>query len=80
MTNFGGYMNFVNEKFYLEFFDVKNYWIGGTVIGGLVPFSAFLVAMFGWIDCQHLWTANEDKPFQSETRNSDIDWRWLKYT
>ena len=79
MTNFNRYMNFLDTKFYLDFCGVMKYWIGGTVIGGLVPFLAFLVAVFGWLECQHLWAANEAGPARYEMRNSMIDWSWLRY-
>jgi hypothetical protein len=80
MTNFGTYMNFENTKFYLEFCNVQKYWIGATVVGGLVPFGAFLVAVFGWLKCQHLWTANEGGLATFEMRTGRIDWEWLRYT
>ena len=80
MTNFGNYMNFENAKFFLDFCDVQKYWIGATVVGGLVPFIAFLVALFGWLECQHLWSANESGPARMELDDRDIDWRWLRYT
>ena len=79
-TNFGHYMNFENATFYLKFYNVQKYWIAATVIGGLVPFFAFLVAVFGWLESQHLWTANEGGPPRNEIRSSRIDWGWLRYT
>lgn len=78
MTNFGSYMNFENAKFYLEFCDVQKYWIGATVIGGFIPGFAFLMAVFGWLDCQYLWTANEEGS-RLEMSSSRIDWAWLRY-
>lgn len=73
-------MNFENAKFYLEFCNVQRYWIAATVVGGLVPFCAFLVAVFGWLECQHLWTANEGGIAGMEMSSTQIDWRWLRYT
>jgi hypothetical protein len=77
MTNFGGYMNFENAKFYLKFCNVQRYWIGATVIGGLVPFSAFVVAILGWLECQQLWHAKEDRRTRREGIEGRINRDWL---
>jgi hypothetical protein len=77
MSNFGGYMNFENAKFYLQSCNVQRYWIGATVIGGLVPFGAFVVAILGWLECQQLWAANEDRRARPDGPGETISRDWL---
>ncbi|KAF2112515.1 hypothetical protein BDV96DRAFT_648772 [Lophiotrema nucula] len=80
MTLFGrSYMNFESSEFYLKFFHVGRYWIGATVIGGLVPFISFLWAVFGWLKCQHLWTVNETGRSTGELKSREINSDWLRY-
>lgn len=56
---FGGYIDFKDYNFYTKNFVVIPFWVGSAVIGGLVPTMAFVVALFWWLKCRHLWKANE---------------------
>lgn len=58
-TGLGGYVDFEGANFYRTYFNVTVYWAVGTTVGGLVLFCAFIVAIFQWRSCQHLWSANE---------------------
>ncbi|KAK0643191.1 hypothetical protein B0T16DRAFT_391758 [Cercophora newfieldiana] len=55
----GGYIDFKDYSFYKRNFDVQRYWIGSAIIGSFVPTVAFVVALFWWLKCRHLWKANE---------------------
>ena len=83
MTNFGNYMNFENAGFFQEHCYVLKYWIPATVVGGLIPVSSFVVAVFWWLKCQHLWQANERgvrSSWQGQDEDEDyIGWSWLRY-
>jgi hypothetical protein len=72
---FGGYMNFENYQFYRDNCNVINYWAIAVGIGLFVPIVAFLVAVFWWLKCQHLWMANETSS-GSGLRDDRIDWVW----
>ncbi|KAK3332753.1 hypothetical protein B0T19DRAFT_353144 [Cercophora scortea] len=50
------------------YFDVTGYWITAAVVGGIVPIFAFLVAVFWWLKCQHLWAAAGDEPRRIDLR------------
>ncbi|KAK3936993.1 hypothetical protein QBC46DRAFT_320461 [Diplogelasinospora grovesii] len=59
LPSYGGYMDFENAQFYKESFSVIPYWATATVIGGFIPLSALVTALFWWMDCKDIWKANE---------------------
>jgi hypothetical protein len=69
-------MNMDNATFYREHCNVVKYWAAATAIGLLFPGVAFMIAIFGWLKCQRLWTANE-RGDNIVLRNSRISWIWL---
>ncbi len=75
MPLLGGYVDFKGYAFYREHFNVMPYWIGGAVVGGLVPTIAFVVALFWWLKCNHLWKANErQREYQLWSARAPTDW------
>ncbi|KAK0613957.1 hypothetical protein B0T14DRAFT_436678 [Immersiella caudata] len=75
VPNLGGYIDFESPKFYRDHFDIKRYWIGSAVIGSIVPTMAFIVALFWWLKCRHLWKANERRrEFQAWGHHASTDW------
>ena len=73
---FGDYMNFENAKFYRENCNVVEYWAVAAGFGLAAPICSLVVAIFWWINCQPLWTANESNS-NTELRSTSIDWVWL---
>jgi hypothetical protein len=72
---YGGYFDFENAAFYRENFDVKKFWALGTALGGLVPLAAFVVAVFCWMRCQHMWSANDrTHAYQLQTIHANTEW------
>jgi hypothetical protein len=74
-------MDFETAIFYRDHFDVVKYWASAAVIGGLVPVAAFITAMFWWLKCQHLWSANEQRnrdfqmgPVHADLAHADLAW------
>lgn len=59
MPLLGGYTDFKDAGFYRDNFNVMEYWAGAAHVGGSVPTVAFVVALFWWLKCRHLWKANE---------------------
>lgn len=71
----GGYVDFENAQFYKENFNVQTSWAIGATIGGLIPFISCLVAMFWWLKCKHLWSANEiTHPHQLQPIHASMEW------
>ncbi|EWZ00141.1 hypothetical protein FOYG_00033 [Fusarium oxysporum NRRL 32931] len=72
----GGYLDFEGPAFYRDHFNVLQYWAAAAVIGGSVPTIPFIVALFWWLKCRHLWQANEGWQPQGP-RGIPADTRWL---
>jgi hypothetical protein len=75
MPGIGGYMDFENAAFYRDHFNSGYYWGFAAVLGGAIPLIAFLVALFWWVKCKHLWSANEKG--QGNFHNNATDRLWL---
>ncbi|KAF4457811.1 hypothetical protein F53441_325 [Fusarium austroafricanum] len=75
MPGIGGYMDFENAAFYRDHFNSGYYWGFAAVIGGAIPLITFLVALFWWMKCKHLWSANEKG--QGSFGNSATERLWL---
>lgn len=69
-------MNLENASFYRQYCNVVVYWALATAFGLAVPILAFLVAVFWWLKCQHLWKADEKEPIL-ELLDTRIIWVWL---
>jgi hypothetical protein len=69
-------MNLENAIFYRQHCNVVKYWVLATAFGLAVPTLAFLVAVFWWLKCQHLWKADEKEPMR-ELLDMRICWVWL---
>ncbi|OIW22757.1 hypothetical protein CONLIGDRAFT_694582 [Coniochaeta ligniaria NRRL 30616] len=74
---FGGYMTFENTQALRDLFDVVKYWAAAAGFGLAIPMVVFVVAVFWWLKCAHLWKANEDRDMGNELGDSRVDWRWL---
>jgi hypothetical protein len=71
----GGYVDFENQAFYREHFNVAKYWGIGTAFGGLVPLVAFIVAIFWWLKSQHLWSVNDrNRGYQVLSPHASTEW------
>ncbi len=75
----GGYVEFGDAQLYKEVYDVLVYWATAAVVGGLVPIVAFVVAVFWWLKCQHLW-ATRERGIREEVRLKRVhaDMSWLQ--
>lgn len=76
MPLLGGYMDFENAEFYRDHFNSGYYWGIAAVIGGAIPLIAFIVALFWWVNCKHLWNASEK--YQGGLENNTTDTAWLR--
>ncbi len=74
----GGYLDFENYSFYLRNYNSVDYWAAGAIVGGSVPSIAFVVALFWWLKCRHLWKANERRGHQLQQWGVYADTRWLQ--
>ncbi len=72
----GGYVDFYNAQYYKDHFNVELFWASATTIGGLVDIVAFIVAVFWWLKCQHLWSANERT--RPTVHSGDVNMNWLR--
>jgi hypothetical protein len=70
-------MTFERTDTLRELFNVVKYWATAAGFGLAIPMLSFLVALFWWLKCQHLWATKENKSTEVEFRNSVIDWIWL---
>ncbi len=73
---YGGYMDFGTPETYREMYDAAKYWASAAAVGGLVPIAALVTAVFWWLKCQHLWSAQEQQPrnFQMDIVHSSLLW------
>ncbi|KAK3356408.1 hypothetical protein B0T25DRAFT_450916 [Lasiosphaeria hispida] len=62
---FGGYMDFGDLVSYRRDFNVVGYWTAAAAVGGLIPVVTFVIAVFWWLKCSHLWNANESMAVDS---------------
>ncbi|KAH8602956.1 hypothetical protein B0O99DRAFT_588020 [Bisporella sp. PMI_857] len=71
----GGYTDFENGDFYMRYTNVQKFWAVGTAFGGIIPLVALIVAIFWWLKCQHLWSANDRTHASSpETHKASTEW------
>jgi hypothetical protein len=73
---FGDYTNLENANFYRKYCNVTKYWAVATSFGLALPTVAFLIAVFWWLKCQHLWKADEREAIL-ELLDMRIAWFWL---
>ena len=70
-------MTFETTASVKNMFNVVTYWATAAGFGLAIPMVIFVVTVFWWLKCSHLWKANEDRDTENELRDSRIDWRWL---
>ncbi|KAF2668945.1 hypothetical protein BT63DRAFT_246313 [Microthyrium microscopicum] len=75
-SSYGDYMNFENAAFYREYCNVKTYWAVATGLGLAIPTVSFVLAVFWWLKCQHLWKASETDS-DIKLKAASINWVWL---
>lgn len=73
----GGYVDFENTGFYRDNFNVLQYWAAAAIVGSAVPTMAFVVALFWWLKCSHLWKATEHGNEPQRLWRVPADMRWL---
>jgi hypothetical protein len=52
-------MDFETFEFDRDNFNVAWIWILCASIGGLLPICVFIIALFWWLRCRDLWSADE---------------------
>lgn len=70
-------MDFESPAFYRDHFDVLGYWAGAAVLGAALPTFAFVVALFWWLKCSHLWKADEGRqrnPYELQSIQANTTW------
>ncbi|KAI8715224.1 hypothetical protein NCS52_01029700 [Fusarium sp. LHS14.1] len=77
----GGYMMFESFDYYVENFAMSGPWISASVLGGLVPGAVLVTATAWWMNYQHLWSTEENKPVQDVALGNGkfrADTSWLR--
>ncbi len=72
-------MTFETTQSLRDMFNVVKYWATAAGFGLAIPMIIFVVTVFWWLKCSHLWKVNDldDRDAENELRDSRIDWQWL---
>jgi hypothetical protein len=74
--NGGGYMDFMDTKFYLEHYAITLHWITGTVVGMLGLGAGLGYVLEQWLTQGHLWAEN----WENAKRGLGRTRRWRRIT
>jgi len=72
-------VTFEDTQFIRTNFDVVKYWATAAGFGLAIPAGSFVVAMFWWLKCQHLWKCNKERWDCGNIELGDlvVDWTWV---